>query len=99
MTQRIAIFLFALLLGLSGVVYAGEHSGTMSMEEQATVNINTADAAMLAKVLNGVGKSKAEAIIAYRKANGKFRTAEELTAVKGIGPRTVKRNMERIKLD
>ncbi|NLW98016.1 ComEA family DNA-binding protein [Luteimonas wenzhouensis] len=60
------------------------------------VNINTADAATLERVLVNVGPSKAEAIVAYRKANGPFRSAEQLAEVKGIGLRTVERNRDRI---
>ena len=36
----------------------------------ATVNINTASAETIANALKGVGLSKAEAIVAYRSANG-----------------------------
>lgn len=60
------------------------------------VNINTADAATLDRVLVNVGPSKAEAIVAYRKANGPFRSAEQLAEVKGIGLRTVEQNRDRI---
>ena len=60
------------------------------------VNINSADAATLDRVLDGVGPSKAEAIVAYRKANGPFKSAEQLAAVKGIGLSTVERNRDRI---
>ena len=60
------------------------------------VNINTADAGTLDRVLVGVGPSKAEAIVAYRKANGAFRSADQLAAVKGIGLATVDKNRDRI---
>lgn len=60
------------------------------------VNINTADAATLDRVLVGIGPSKAQAIVAYRKANGAFKNAEALSDVKGIGPATIKRNAGRI---
>lgn len=60
------------------------------------VNINTADAGTLDRVLVGVGPSKAEAIIAYRKANGAFRSADQLAAVKGIGLATIEKNRDRI---
>jgi len=63
--------------------------------EQPAININSADAATLAS-LDGIGSSKAEAIIAYRKANGPFKTPEELANVKGIGARTVEKNAERL---
>lgn len=62
------------------------------------VNINTADAATLDRVLIGVGPSKAEAIIAYRKQNGAFRSADQLVGVKGIGLATVEKNRDRIML-
>ena len=62
------------------------------------VNINTADAAALDRVLVGVGPSKAAAIVEYRKANGPFKSAEELAMVKGIGLSTVEQNRDRIEL-
>ena len=40
--------------------------------------------------------SKAEAIVAYRKANGAFKSAEQLALVKGIGLKTVEKNRDRI---
>ena len=62
------------------------------------VDINSADAAQLDKVLIGVGAAKAEAIIEYRKANGPFKSADELANVKGIGLKTVERNRDLIKV-
>lgn len=60
------------------------------------VNINTADAAALDRVLVGVGPAKAEAIIAHRRAHGAFRSADQLVDVKGIGLSTIENNRERI---
>lgn len=60
------------------------------------VNINTADAATLARVLHNVGPTKAQAIVVYRQEHGPFRSAEQLALVKGIGLATVERNRERI---
>jgi competence protein ComEA len=65
-------------------------------EAPKTVNINTADAATLADVLTGVGLAKAEAIVAYRKEHGGFKSVEQLSEVKGIGDKLVKANQERI---
>ena len=62
------------------------------------VDINTADAAQLEQVLVGVGPAKAEAIVEHRKANGPFKSADELALVKGIGLKTVERNREKIEL-
>ena len=62
------------------------------------VNINTADAPTLDRVLVGIGASKAEAIVAYRKAHGAFKSADMLAEVKGIGLSTIGKNRDRIVL-
>ena len=76
-----------LSLALAGAAIAGE-----------TVNINTADAATIDRVLVNVGPAKAQAIVDYRKANGAFKSAEQLAMVKGIGLKTVERNRDLIKV-
>jgi len=65
---------------------------------EITVNINNASAEELAALLNGVGLKKAQAIVTYRDEHGSFKTADELTAVKGIGDGLVTKNRDRIKL-
>lgn len=60
------------------------------------VNINTADAATLERVLVNVGPAKAEAIVAYRKQHGAFKSPEQLAQVRGIGLKTVEKNRDRI---
>ncbi|GAB1596474.1 hypothetical protein PAGU2638_21530 [Lysobacter sp. PAGU 2638] len=62
------------------------------------VNINTADAATLDRVLVNVGPAKAQEIVAYRKTNGPFRTIDQLALVKGIGLKTIEKNRDRIVL-
>jgi competence protein ComEA len=62
------------------------------------VNINTADAATIDAVLVNIGPAKAQAIVDYRKANGAFKSAEELAMVKGVGLKTVEKNRDRIEL-
>lgn len=61
------------------------------------VNINTADAAQLSSGLFGVGEKKAEAIIAWREANGPFRNMNDVAKVKGIGPKLLEKNKQRIR--
>lgn len=63
------------------------------------VNINKADAATLAKSLDGIGHSKAEAIVAWREEHGPFKSADDLGQVKGIGTATLERNRGAILLD
>ncbi len=60
----------------------------------AMVNINKADAETLADNLKGIGLTKAQAIVKYRKDNGKFTSVNELTNVKGIGEKTVEKNRD-----
>ena len=62
------------------------------------VNVNTADAAAIDQALLNVGPAKAEAIVAYRKAHGSFKSLEQLALVKGIGLKTVEKNRDRISL-
>ena len=58
------------------------------------ININTASLDELQK-LSGVGKSKAEAIIEYRK-NNPFTKPEDITKVKGIGTSIYEKNKDNI---
>ena len=55
-----------------------------------SVDINTASAGELTE-LTGVGSSKAEAIVEYRKGHC-FKNTDELSLVKGIGAKTVAKN-------
>ena len=65
-------------------------------EPVKAVNINTADAAAIADGLVGVGQSKAEAIIAYRKEHGPFKSPDQLAEVKGMGDKLVQKIHDRI---
>ena len=82
-------FIVGLVMVFAGFVHASDPQ---------TVNVNTADAETIALVLEGVGESKAAAIVAYREKNGEFVSATDLTMVKGIGDSTVGKNTERILL-
>ncbi|HRP35127.1 MAG TPA: helix-hairpin-helix domain-containing protein [Gammaproteobacteria bacterium] len=77
---RIAKTLLAILALLPVMAWAGP------------VDINTADAATLARELKGVGPARAEAIVAWRDANGPFRSPEDIVLVQGIGERVLEDN-------
>jgi len=62
------------------------------------VDINSADAQTISNELEGVGLTKAKAIVEYRKKHGPFKSAEDLSLVKGIGERTVELNKANIRV-
>jgi len=66
---------------MADVSNIGSHSG--SVQGLELVNINTATLTELTTV-SGIGESRAEAIIAYREANGGFRCIEDIKKVDGI---------------
>ena len=56
----------------------------------AKIDINSADAEMLT-ALPGVGPKTATRIYDYRKANGPFRSVDDLLNIKGIGPKVLEK--------
>ena len=64
---------------------SGEESRPDSLLPGERINVNTADAYDLQR-LPGIGEKRARDIIAWREANGPFRTLDELIEVSGIGP-------------
>lgn len=60
------------------------------------VDINTADAETISAELKGIGMAKARAIVEYREKHGPFKSADDLSLVKGIGERTVEINRDDI---
>jgi competence protein ComEA len=84
-------FFLSCLMAIAIPSLAGEPSTRL-------ININSANVEQLSE-LKGVGKAKAEAIIAYREAHGKFSSLEELAAVKGIGAATIEKNKTLLALE
>jgi len=95
--------LFGLLLSVSWASLGQENGSTFGSESNAIeteqVNINQADAATIARILDGIGMSRAEAIVTYRNTYGDFTSTEDLMMVKGVGEVTVRNNENRIRFD
>ncbi|MCY1457440.1 competence protein ComEA helix-hairpin-helix repeat region [compost metagenome] len=62
----------------------------------ARLDLNTADVLTLQSTLAGIGKTKAEAIVAYRGEHGAFTTVDELLEIKGIGKALLDRNRDKL---
>ena len=87
MLHKLAAFALACTLALPGLSSAA-----------TPVNVNKADAATIASSLDGIGQSRAQAIVAWRDAHGPFKSADDLAQVKGIGHATLERNRAAILL-
>ena len=88
MFHKLAAITLALGLAAPGLLFAA-----------TPVNINKADAKVIAKSLDGIGATRAEAIVAWREAHGPFKKADDLKHVKGIGKATIERNRSAIQLE
>lgn len=54
------------------------------------ININTADEATL-QLLPGIGPAYSKRIVQYRLENGSFKSVDEITNIRGIGPKTLQK--------
>ena len=61
------------------------------------VDLNLADEAAL-QTLPGVGPATAAAILSWRDQNGRFRSVDDLLGVPGIGPKTLEKLRDRVRV-
>ncbi|MTH44733.1 helix-hairpin-helix domain-containing protein [Intestinirhabdus alba] len=66
---------------------------TSGSDAVGRVSINAASAEELARVMNGVGLKKAQAIVNYREEYGPFKAVDDLKQVPGLGSALVERNL------
>lgn len=108
---RLSAALFVFVIGahgaLAAVDLASDPSGASTVTQSTaqinealspTVNINLANAAELAEALNGIGLSRAQAIVRYREQFGPFESVDELSEVSGIGSATLEKNRRVIQI-
>lgn len=87
-----AVLLGAVLTLLGVQLWAGVRGGARPTDQEPglLLDLNQAARAELLQ-LPGIGPTLADRILAYRKANGPFRRAEDLRKVLGVGPATWQR--------
>lgn len=88
------LVLVVLMLAISLSAMAAKRT---AKQITGTVNINSATAEELT-MLPGIGKAKADAIVAYR-GTDPFKQAEDLTKVKGIGKKMLEKIQQYVVVD
>jgi competence protein ComEA len=83
------VMFFAAALFLGSMAVAENNAG------QGTIDLNAATVKELS-ALQGIGKKRAEAIVAYRAENGKFESVDEIKKIDGIGKKTFSKIRDRV---
>jgi comEA protein len=84
-TARCFCFLFSIL-----VLWATQGLCAKKKPPEHPVNLNTATAAELEQV-PGIGPATAQKILQARKSYGKFKSVDDLEAIRGIGPKRLQK--------
>lgn len=92
LTYYLILITSLLLASTSQQTFAADKSVALPTKVQSIskISINKATDKELASI-NGIGAKKAQSIVEYRKANGKFSTLDDLIKVKGVGEATLKK--------
>lgn len=78
--------------------YADDATPIQSASVSERMDLNLVTAEELA-TLPGIGIKKAESIIQYREEKGRFLEVEQLTEVKGIGPKLLARIQNKLQVN
>ncbi len=100
-TCRLAVVCLLALFATPSVLHATEKpapEASVVSPQRSQVNVNTAGVQELT-TLPGIGPALAERIVALRKESGPFRRAEDLLAVRGIGPKLLDKIRDRLSFE
>lgn len=101
LSSVLAVVALTVSLAASAVPGTGQGTaatagGHVAQQASERVDLNSADADTLQRGLSGIGRAKAQAIVAYRNSNGNFASVEELLEVEGIGKALLDRNRDKM---
>lgn len=83
--------------GPGGGAVGGGGGAASGAAVDGVVDLNLADDATL-QTLPGVGPATAAAILAWRDENGRFRSVDDLLGVPGIGPKTLEKLRDQVRV-
>jgi competence protein ComEA len=89
--------LFVVTLPAHADPSSNKHTVNKIAPVQNKIDINKADISVLTGSFKGIGKKRAQAIIAYRESHKGFKSLEELAEVKGFGQQFIETNREKLK--
>jgi competence protein ComEA len=101
---RCVVFMLAVFSFSSPVFAANPEPAAVQKQvavaEGKTVNLNTADTQTIVNAhIKGIGKKRAEAIVAYRGQHGPFKSVDDLKNIKGISENIINANRNRLTLE
>jgi len=104
--KRRAVIGLAFLLTLTSTVSFAQSDKIITKNESAVASVKSQAAVVYLNnssieqlvTLKGIGHKKAQAILAYRKQIGAFKSVSELINVKGIGEKILTDNKEWLKI-
>lgn len=94
----VLVFMAAMAAGTFAFAETGKSQKVALQDTESRVSINSATIKELS-TLSGIGKLRAEAIVAYRTENGDFSNIDDLKKVEGIGKKTFEKIKGRIVLE
>ena len=103
LTDEAVVYVATMSENAASIASGAGQSSTSGTSEVASqkgnkVNLNTADLSEL-QTISGIGQKRAQDILEYREANGKFNSVDDLKNVSGVGAKTLEKSKEYVTVD